>query len=66
VIFFIPNENSPTYAVSVTEVSVGGDVVGVQLLALFDTGTSFTHLLEPEYGLITKAVSAIDQTNHLF
>jgi hypothetical protein len=55
VILFIPNENSPTYAVSVTEVSVGGDAVGVQLLALFDTGTAFTHLLEPEYGLITKA-----------
>ncbi|KAG7565277.1 Xylanase inhibitor C-terminal [Arabidopsis suecica] len=51
----LPTEPSPTYAVNVTEVSVGGDVVGVQLLALFDTGTSFTHLLEPEYGLITKA-----------
>ncbi|ESQ45381.1 hypothetical protein EUTSA_v10010302mg [Eutrema salsugineum] len=50
----IPVEPNPTYAVNLTAVSVGRNDLDVQLLALFDTGTSFTHLLEPAYGLITK------------
>ncbi|CAH8287815.1 unnamed protein product [Eruca vesicaria subsp. sativa] len=50
----VPVEPSPTYAVNVTEVSVGGEALGVKLLALVDTGTSFTHLLEAEYDLVTK------------
>lgn len=59
-------KTSPTYAVNVTGVSVGGDIIEIQMLALFDTGTSFTHLLEPAYGLLTKAISALDHVNHLF
>ncbi|EFH54058.1 hypothetical protein ARALYDRAFT_906483 [Arabidopsis lyrata subsp. lyrata] len=51
----VPIEPNPTYAVNVTEVTVGGDILEIQMLALFDTGTSFTHLLEPAYGLLTKA-----------
>lgn len=58
--FFISNETSPTYAVDVTEVSVGVEALGIKLLALVDTGTSFTHLLETEYDLLTKTVSALD------
>ncbi|CAN7080858.1 unnamed protein product [Brassica oleracea var. botrytis] len=50
----VPVGPSPTYAVDVTEVSVGGEALGVKLLALVDTGTSFTHLLEAEYDLVTK------------
>ncbi|CAE6075860.1 unnamed protein product [Arabidopsis arenosa] len=51
----VPIEPNPTYAVNVTGVTVGGDILEIQMLALFDTGTSFTHLLEPAYGLLTKA-----------
>uniref|UniRef100_M4D8P7 Peptidase A1 domain-containing protein n=1 Tax=Brassica campestris TaxID=3711 RepID=M4D8P7_BRACM len=50
----VPVGPSPTYAVDVTEVSVGGEALGIKLLALVDTGTSFTHLLEAEYDLVTK------------
>ncbi|KAJ0231239.1 Eukaryotic aspartyl protease family protein [Hirschfeldia incana] len=50
----VPVKPSPTYAVDVTEVTVGGEDLGVKLLALVDTGTSFTHLLETEYDLVTK------------
>ncbi|CAH2064399.1 unnamed protein product [Thlaspi arvense] len=50
----VPVGPTPTYAVDVTEVSVGGEDLGVELLAIVDTGTSFTHLMEPAYGLITK------------
>ncbi|KAL0738296.1 hypothetical protein Bca4012_014506 [Brassica carinata] len=50
----VPVGPSPAYAVNVTEVSVGGEALGIMLLALVDTGTSFTHLLEKEYDLVTK------------
>lgn len=50
-------KTSKAYGVNVTEVSVKGVPAGVRLFAQFDTGSSFTHLLEPAYGLITKAVS---------
>ncbi|KAJ4900199.1 Eukaryotic aspartyl protease family protein [Raphanus sativus] len=50
----VPVEPIPTYAVDVTEVSVGVEALGIKLLALVDTGTSFTHLLETEYDLLTK------------
>lgn len=49
-------ETSTAYGVNVTGVSVGGDAVDVRLFAKFDTGSSFTHLLEPAYGVLTKAV----------
>ncbi|CAE6075859.1 unnamed protein product [Arabidopsis arenosa] len=48
-------ETSTAYGVNVTGVSVGGDPVDVPLFALFDTGSSFTLLLEPAYGVFTKA-----------
>ncbi|EOA23813.1 hypothetical protein CARUB_v10017028mg [Capsella rubella] len=48
-------ETSMAYSVNVTGVSVGGDPVDVSLFALFDTGSSFTLLLEPAYGVFTKA-----------
>ncbi|VVB05335.1 unnamed protein product [Arabis nemorensis] len=54
---FISVEPSKAYGVNVTEVSVKGVPVGVRLFAQFDTGSSFTHLLEPAYGLITKALN---------
>ncbi|KFK34378.1 hypothetical protein AALP_AA5G137500 [Arabis alpina] len=54
---FISVEPSKAYGVNVTEVSVKGDPVGTSLFAQFDTGSAFTHLLEPAYGLITKALN---------
>ncbi|KAL1199749.1 Aspartyl protease family protein 1 [Cardamine amara subsp. amara] len=48
-------ETSVTYGVNVIGVSVSGDPVGVPLSALFDTGVSFTLLLDPAYGVLTKA-----------
>lgn len=50
-------KTSTTYGVNVTGISVRGDPVDVRLSALFDTGASFTLLLEPAYGVLTKAVS---------
>ncbi|AEE78781.1 Eukaryotic aspartyl protease family protein [Arabidopsis thaliana] len=48
-------ETSTAYGVNVTGVSVGGVPVDVPLFALFDTGSSFTLLLESAYGVFTKA-----------
>jgi len=50
-------KTSTAYGVNVTGVSVGGVPVDVPLFALFDTGSSFTLLLESAYGVFTKAVS---------
>ncbi|EOA25730.1 hypothetical protein CARUB_v10019091mg [Capsella rubella] len=52
---FISVAPSTAYGVNVTGISVGGDPVDVNLFAKFDTGSSFTHLLEPAYGELTKA-----------
>lgn len=43
---------------NVTGLSVGKTPVGLSMFAQFDTGSSYTHLKEPAYGLFTKAVSA--------
>ncbi|KFK34380.1 hypothetical protein AALP_AA5G137700 [Arabis alpina] len=51
---FISVEPSLAYGVNVTGVSVGGDPLSVSFFAQFDTGSSFSLLQEPAYGLITK------------
>lgn len=35
---------------------MAGDPVDIRLFAKFDTGSSFTHLREPAYGVLTKSV----------
>ncbi|KAG7560451.1 Peptidase family A1 domain [Arabidopsis thaliana x Arabidopsis arenosa] len=52
---FISVAPSTAYGVNMTGVSVGGDPVDIRLFAKFDTGSSFTHLLEPAYGVLTKS-----------
>ncbi|ESQ45380.1 hypothetical protein EUTSA_v10010279mg [Eutrema salsugineum] len=56
---FISVEPSIAYGVNVTGLSVGGDPVGLRLFAQFDTGSSFTHLMEPAYGIFTKAFDSL-------
>lgn len=49
---------SPTYNVSMTQVSVGDNVTDISFGAIFDTGTSFTYLNDPAYSAISESVSS--------
>ncbi|KAI3894800.1 hypothetical protein MKX03_000042 [Papaver bracteatum] len=39
----------PTYVISVTQFTVGGNLSDLNIDAFFDSGTSFTHLSDPAY-----------------
>ena len=49
--------SSPTYNVSFTQIRVGTTLLDVDLSALFDSGTSFTYLVEPTYMKLSESVS---------
>ncbi|OMO55756.1 Peptidase A1 [Corchorus capsularis] len=53
----------PTYNVSVTQISVGGNAHDLEFGAIFDSGTSFTYLNDPAYTLISESFNklAIDK-----
>ncbi|KAJ4890168.1 Eukaryotic aspartyl protease family protein [Raphanus sativus] len=55
---FVSIEPSTAYGVNVTGLSVGKTPVGLSMFAQFDTGSSYTHLKEPAYGLFTKAFNS--------
>lgn len=46
---FIVNDIHPTYNISVTGMSVGGEAVAAEFAAVVDSGTSFTYLNDPAY-----------------
>lgn len=48
---------SPTYNITVTQIRVGTRLLDVEVTALFDSGTSFTYLVDPTYTELTKSVS---------
>ncbi|XP_051127056.1 aspartyl protease family protein 1 isoform X2 [Andrographis paniculata] len=52
---FHMNPFHPTYSVNVTQVRVGTSVVDSQFTALFDSGTSFTYLVEPTYTMVADS-----------
>ncbi|MED6121332.1 hypothetical protein PIB30_029215 [Stylosanthes scabra] len=43
------NPSHPTYNITVTQVHVGTTLIDVEFTALFDSGTSFTYLVDPTY-----------------
>ncbi|KAJ1260782.1 hypothetical protein BS78_10G258300 [Paspalum vaginatum] len=46
---FVITSTFPTYNVSFTSINVGAKSVAVEFAAIMDSGTSFTHLNDPEY-----------------
>lgn len=49
---------SPAYNISITQIRVGTSLIDVDLTALFDSGTSFTYLVDPAYTRLSESVSA--------
>ncbi|RDY06631.1 Aspartyl protease family protein 1, partial [Mucuna pruriens] len=49
------NPSHPTYNISVTEVRVGTTLIDGEFTALFDSGTSFTYLVDPAYTRLTES-----------
>lgn len=48
---------SPNYNITVTRVRVGTTLIDDEFTALFDTGTSFTYLVDPMYTTVSESVS---------
>ncbi|KAJ9172623.1 hypothetical protein P3X46_015838 [Hevea brasiliensis] len=48
------NPSHPTYNVTVTQIRVGTTLVDVDFTALFDSGTSFTYLIDPTYAIVSE------------
>ncbi|XP_042507148.1 aspartyl protease family protein 1-like [Macadamia integrifolia] len=55
---FNVNQSHPTYNISVTQITVGKNIMNVNFTAIFDTGTSFTYLNNPAYTHLTKSFNA--------
>ncbi|XP_015583790.1 aspartyl protease family protein 1 isoform X2 [Ricinus communis] len=51
---FNSNPSHPSYNISVTQVRVGTTLVDVDFTALFDSGTSFTYLINPIYAMVSE------------
>lgn len=49
--------NSPTYNITITQISVGAEDANIEFSAIFDSGTSFTYLNDPAYTQISETVS---------
>ncbi|XP_015889724.3 aspartyl protease family protein 1 isoform X2 [Ziziphus jujuba] len=49
------NPLHPTYNITVTQIRVGTRLLDVEVTALFDSGTSFTYLVDPTYTELTKS-----------
>ena len=50
---------SPTYNITVTQITIGGTTADLEFNAIFDSGTSFTYLNDPAYTQITESVSGL-------
>ncbi|KAL9250742.1 Aspartyl protease family protein 1-like protein [Drosera capensis] len=62
---FNVNPSSPTYNISVTQIQVGTAIVDLEFTALFDSGTSFTYLVDPAYSKLSgKFHSQIQDRRH--
>ncbi|KAG2696526.1 hypothetical protein I3760_07G062500 [Carya illinoinensis] len=49
------NPSHPNYNISVTQIRVGTTLIDVDFTALFDSGTSFTYLVEPTYARLAES-----------
>lgn len=52
---FNVNPQRPTYNVTVTQMRVGTTIIDLEITALFDSGTSFTYLVDPAYTMFTDS-----------
>ncbi|KAK4843227.1 hypothetical protein QYF36_005551 [Acer negundo] len=48
------NPLHPTYNITITQIRVGTTLIDVDFTALFDSGTSFTYLVDPTYTRVTE------------
>jgi len=55
---------SPTYNISITQITVGRNSSDLGLNVIFDSGTSFTSLTDPAYTFISESVSALNNVFH--
>ncbi|XP_042508343.1 aspartyl protease family protein 1-like isoform X2 [Macadamia integrifolia] len=55
---FILDKSNPKYTVSVTQITVGKNLMNIGFTALFDSGTSFTYLMDPTYTHLTESFNA--------
>ncbi|KAJ4913855.1 hypothetical protein Rs2_08476 [Raphanus sativus] len=51
----ISNPSHPNYNITVTRVRVGTTLIDDEFTALFDTGTSFTYLVDPMYTSVSES-----------
>ncbi|XP_057422181.1 aspartyl protease family protein 1 [Lotus japonicus] len=52
---FNMNPSHPTYNITVTQVRVGTTLIDLEFTALFDSGTSFTYLVDPPYTNVSES-----------
>ncbi|CAM0907896.1 unnamed protein product [Alopecurus aequalis] len=57
------NQKHPTYAITITGISVGNNPTDLEFSTIFDTGTSFTYLADPAYTYITENFHSQVQAN---
>ncbi|KAK7816058.1 aspartyl protease family protein 1 [Quercus suber] len=55
---FIVSHTYPTYNISITQINVGVNVSKMEFSAIFDSGTSVTHLTDPAYTFISKTFNS--------
>ncbi|GLT82589.1 hypothetical protein SLE2022_009520 [Rubroshorea leprosula] len=48
------NPSCPTYNISATQIRVGTALIDAEFTALFDSGTSFTYLVDPAYSRLSE------------
>ncbi|XVF59838.1 hypothetical protein PTKIN_Ptkin07bG0307600 [Pterospermum kingtungense] len=49
------NPSHPTYDITITQIRVGTTLISGDFTALFDTGTSFTYLVDPTYTSLAES-----------
>ncbi|XP_061376430.1 aspartyl protease family protein 1 isoform X2 [Gastrolobium bilobum] len=55
------NPSHPTYNITVTQVRVGTTLIDMEFTALFDSGTSFTYLVDPTYTSLSESFHSLVQ-----
>ncbi|KAF5190752.1 aspartyl protease family protein 1-like [Thalictrum thalictroides] len=55
----------PTYNITVTQIRVGSSLIDTQFSALFDSGTSFTYMLDPVYTQLSESFNLHTQDSRL-
>lgn len=57
------NQQHPTYAITISGITIGKNPTDLDFITIFDTGTSFTYLADPAYSYITQSFHAQVQAN---